>query len=326
MRLDRFIRWRIPRLSRTRAQQIVRACAFRADGSRRRAAELVRGGEVVLLVRRRFAEPEVPLEFRILMSDDSIVAVDKPAGLPVHPSATYHRNTLSWLLRQRFPDGAPRIAHRLDRETSGVVLCGRHPQSERALKIAFERRLVRKRYVAIVRGVVQLDSGVIDLPVVRSAGGLHLLMQACVAGGGRPALTRYRVLARSLRHTLLQLEPQTGRQHQLRVHLSALGHPILGDKLYGPEGEGPFLEYIETGMTPSLEARLGHHRQALHAQTLRFSHPSQGDLVSVSAPLAADLGRLWRSLSPPSLPPPALESDSSSHRARESGYEGLELA
>ncbi|MDH5671650.1 MAG: RluA family pseudouridine synthase [Myxococcales bacterium] len=298
LRLDRFIQQRIPRLSRTRAQRIVRACAHRADGSRRRPSEIVREGEVVLLVRQRFEEPEVPLEFGVLFDDGEVLAVDKPPGLPMHPTATYHKNTLTYRLRERYGehgDFVPSIAHRLDRETSGVVLCGRSRQAERGLKMAFESHRVQKTYLAIVRGEVDDALTRIELPMAPVRDGLHVLMEIAEADG-LPAQTELRVRERRAGHSLVELWPRTGRQHQLRVHLSAVGHSIVGDKLYGPEREAPFLEQIETGLTPELVARLGHPRQALHAHEVRFEHPIDGRSTSVSAPLPADLVQLWAAL------------------------------
>ncbi|MGB8332609.1 MAG: RluA family pseudouridine synthase [Polyangiales bacterium] len=312
-RLDQFIQHRIPRLSRTRAQEVVRACAYRADGTRRRASERVRAGETVVLVRPAFEEAGVPLQFDVLYEDDAVLAVDKPAGLPVHPSASYHKNTLTYLLRQRFGEDAPQIAHRLDRETSGLLLCGRTRAAERELKIAFENRRVRKRYLAIVRGVMPDEDGSIDLSMDRAKEGLHLLMEVSPEGEGYPAVTRYQVVARRDDATLVSLSPESGRQHQLRVHLSAIGFPIIGDKLYGPEGIDPFLEYIETGMTDALRRRLGHERHALHAYELQFTHPSSLESMTLRAPLAEDLRRLWgepidEAAFPPIGPPRASET------------------
>ncbi len=294
LRLDRFVQNRIPRLSRTRATAIVRACAYHEDGRRRRASERVREGEVVLLVRPRFEEPEAPTAFDVIYEDEAMVVVDKPAGLPVHPSASYHRNTLTFLLRERYPEQTPHLAHRLDRETSGVLVCARTLEDERHLKKAFERRQVKKTYLAIVRGSLERDEGRIDLPLGRPDEGLHLLME--VRADGAPSRTRYRVVARAPEHTLVALAPETGRQHQLRVHLAALGHPIVGDKLYGPEGPQPFLDYIEEGMTPEIAARLGHERQALHAHQLTLEHPRTHEDFEMVAPLAPDLVALWERL------------------------------
>jgi 23S rRNA pseudouridine1911/1915/1917 synthase len=293
-RLDRFIQHRIPRLSRTRAQEVVKACAYRVDGTRRRASERVRAGETVILVRPAFEEPNVPLYFDVLHEDDAILAIDKPAGLPVHPSATYHKGTLTYLLRERYGEDAPQIAHRLDRETSGLILCGRTRAAERALKIDFENRRVSKRYLAIVRGEMPDETGRIELPMDRAKEGLHILMEVTPKGEGYPSVTRYRVLARREGATLVALAPESGRQHQLRVHLAALGFPIIGDKLYGPEGAQPFLDYIETGLTDALQARLGHARQALHAYELHFTHPATGEPTTLRAPLSDDLVALWK--------------------------------
>jgi 23S rRNA pseudouridine1911/1915/1917 synthase len=296
LRLDRFVQHRIPRLSRTRAQEIVRACAIRADGAKRRPGDIVRAGETVFLVRERFDEPETPQTFGVIHEDESVLVVDKPAGLPMHPSATYHKHTLSYMLRQHYAalDFIPRIAHRLDRETSGIVLCGKTAHAERVLKRAFAAHTMQKTYLAIVRGELAQESGEVALPMASVREGLHVLMEVRELDG-LPAVTSYRVLARAIGHTLLELSPRSGRQHQLRLHLSAIGHSIVGDKLYGPEREAPFLEYIETGLTADLEQRLGLARQALHAYSLVFAHPETGVACEVRAPLPADMEALWRS-------------------------------
>ncbi len=300
LRLDRFIQTRIPRLSRTRAQAIVREAGRRADGTRRRPSDIVREGETVLLVRAGFTEPDAPTEYGLLYEDDALFVLDKPAGLPVHPTATYHRNTLTYVLRARYGDRTPRIAHRLDRETSGVLACAKTIDDERVLKNAFEGRRVRKSYLAIVRGALAAERGDITLPISPVREGLHLLMEIRDDGSeGARAETGYEVVARGPAHTLVALHPRTGRQHQLRVHLSAIGHPIVGDKLYGPEREAVFYEHIETGMTPELLARLGHERHALHAHRLGFDHPRTGLPIAFEAPLAPDLVALWRGLCAP---------------------------
>ena len=296
MRLDLFIQTRIPRLSRTRAQRIVKACGYREDGVKSRASDLVRTGETVYLVRPPFEEPSAERELPIVYEDEAMLAINKPPGLPVHPSASYHRNTVSFILQERYGyDAAPRIAHRLDRETSGLLLCARTLTHERLLKAAFENRHMQKTYLAIMRGEMRDDAGTIALSMARPERGLHILME--VRGDGLAAVTDYQVRARVPGHTLVELFPRTGRQHQLRVHLSAIGHSIVGDKLYGPEREQPFLEVIDRGgLTPELIARLGHPRHALHAHRLTFAHPLTGRELTLEAPLSPDLMQLWEAL------------------------------
>ena len=296
MRLDLFIQTRIPRLSRTRAQSIVKACGYREDGKKCRASDLVRAGETIYLVRPPFEEPAAERELPLIYEDEAVYAINKPPGLPVHPSASYHRNTVSFILQERYGyEAAPRIAHRLDRETSGLLLCAKGAEHERKIKYAFETRAMQKTYLAIVRGEMASDTGTVDLPLGRPPQGLHVLME--VQKHGLPAVTEYRVRARAPGHSLVELFPHTGRQHQLRVHLSALGHSIVGDKLYGPEREAPFLETIDRGgLTPELIERLGHPRHALHAFKLSLTHPVTGSALTLEAKPSPDLCLLWKNL------------------------------
>lgn len=309
-RLDRFLEWAIPRLSRERARLIIDKCATDASGRRRAPFERVRAKETVLIVRERFVEPEAPRTFEVLYEDDAMLVLDKPAGLPVHPSATFHKNTLTAVLRERYPENTPHLAHRLDKETSGIVVCGRPGSDDATLKKQFELRQIEKAYLAIVRGVVEADEGRIALRIGRRIKkdapsvhnelsgpeapraildtAEHLMMD--VREDGQEAVTQFRVLERAGDRTLVKLWPETGRQHQLRVHLSAIGHPILGDKLYGPDKESAFVEIVEAGgMSDAMRARLGHDRHALHAAELTLSHPRTGERMTFVAPLPPDL-------------------------------------
>ena len=303
-RLDRFLSWRIPRLTRSRATEIITACCVLPDGTRRVPTERVWAGETVMLVREKFVEPDAPREFAILYEDDAIVAIDKPPGLPVHPSATYHHNTLTSLLTRRFTIAGgpppPQIAHRLDKETSGIVVCTRPGPDDAHVKHQFATRGVQKEYLAIVRGSMTSDEGEIDRPMRPATVGLHNMMETCEPGSEGPALearTRYRVIERKPSATLVHLFPETGRQHQLRVHLASIGFPIVGDKLYGPEREAIFLEIIERGgLDDDLRARLGHVRHALHACSVTFRHPRTGELLQITSPLPQDLVELWARL------------------------------
>lgn len=283
-RLDRYVCRRIPRLSRNRIQRILRNEATFKGRSEPRPATRVRAGDEILLRRPLPAEPSVPRTFRVIHEDEDLLALDKPAGLPVHATARYHKNTLTQLLRERYGGAYAVIAHRLDRETSGVLLCGRSFEASRRLKTAFERRRVEKRYLAIVHGAMA-SQGVVDLPLRISNGPVRIRMD--VAEDGAPSRTRWRARESFGAFTLVEAAPETGRQHQIRAHLSAIGHPIVGDKLY-PDPT-PFLEFIEAGMTDALEEKLLLPRHALHAASLSFPHPADGRPMVLESELPQDL-------------------------------------
>jgi tRNA pseudouridine32 synthase/23S rRNA pseudouridine746 synthase len=204
---------------------------------------------------------------RILYEDDRIVVLGKPAGLLSVPGiGPDNQDCLARVVQQRRP-GA-RVVHRLDRETSGVIVMALDADAHRDLGRQFERRSVAKRYAAVVAGRVGPDTGTIDLPLRKdmdppTPAPRHIVDHV----HGRPALTRYAVLRRDADRTRMELRPVTGRSHQLRVHLSAIGHPILGDDLYAP---------------PDVVARSD--RLLLHAETLRIRHPGTGQVMTFEAP------------------------------------------
>ncbi|HEY2904092.1 MAG TPA: RluA family pseudouridine synthase [Polyangia bacterium] len=285
-RLDHFLKRRIGRLSRTRIQSIITTQVSLSDGRRARPALAVHAGDVVLLNRPAPVEPPVPRYFGVLFEDEDVLVIDKPAGLPMHTTAKFWKNTLVALLRERYPAEKMEIAHRLDRETSGVLLVARHHRAASWLKRAFARRAVAKSYLALVKGQ-PADDGIIDQPIRLLDSPTHLMMGA--APDGLPAVTRFRVLQRLPGHALCEAIPETGRQHQIRVHLAGIGHPIVGDKLYGA-GERLFMRACDEGVTPELlEAFDGLPRHALHAHRLTFPHPTTREPMTVESPLAADL-------------------------------------
>jgi 23S rRNA pseudouridine1911/1915/1917 synthase len=246
-------------------------------------------------------EPDVPREVAVLAADESFYALDKPAGLPMHPTARYHYATLTAVLRERFPDEKLQVCHRLDRETSGVLLVARTRAAGPALKIAFARRRVKKSYLAIVHGHLD-EERAIDLPLGLAGGAVRIKMAVRpVEEGGLPARTRV-VPRRALAgYTLVEAFPETGRQHQIRAHLDAIGFPIAGDKLYpderrfidwlGPHRRmgGPEALLVEREEDDPPPADLPLPRHALHAASLEFPHPVTGETVSVRSPLPADL-------------------------------------
>jgi 23S rRNA pseudouridine1911/1915/1917 synthase len=294
-RLDHFLKRRIGRLSRTKIQFIIREQISFADGRRARPSSAVRAGEMIILRRPAPVEPEVPRTFSILFEDDTIIAIDKPAGLPMHTTAKFWKNTLAALLRERYPDEPVQIAHRIDRETSGVLLVARTREAASFLTLAFARRQVSKTYLALVKGAPP-DEGVIDQPLALLDTKSRVMMGAAAAGRGLHAVTRFRVVRRFAAHALVEASPETGRQHQIRVHLAGLGHPLVGDKLYGAS-EALFMRACDEGVTPELlEAFDGLPRHALHAHRLSFPHPRTRAPLTVESPLAADLVDYMREL------------------------------
>ena len=193
----------------------------------------------------------------VLHADDHCVVVDKPAGLPAVPGRPQALHDCAWSRVQALYADA-RVVHRLDMATSGLLLFARGEAAQRALSRAFEERRVHKRYVAVVEGEMSATEGEIDLPI-----GAHWPdrpRRHVARQGGQAALTRYRVFSVGGGHTRVELEPVTGRTHQLRVHLAAIGHPILGDALYAPP------------LTQAAAPRL-----MLHARLLAFPHPGTGE-------------------------------------------------
>jgi 23S rRNA pseudouridine1911/1915/1917 synthase len=290
-RLDHFLKSRIRRLSRTKIRAIIEHQVRLQDGRQPRPSLGVRQGEVVLIERPAPVEPPVPRTFSVLAEDDTFLAIDKPAGLPIHTTAKYYKNTLTAVLRERYPGEALQVCHRLDRETSGVLLVARGPAAGSFLKQAFARRLVSKNYLALCHGSPADDAGTIDLPLKLLDTRTRILMGVARPddSAGLRAITRWQVQRRFAAHALLAAAPETGRQHQIRVHLAAIGHPIAGDKLYRAS-EQHFIAFCDGGLTPELlEAFDGLPRQALHAHRLTFPHPVSRTPVTVEAPLPPDL-------------------------------------
>lgn len=298
-RLDRFIHARIIRLSRTRIRHIIERGQVRgARGPILRPAHRVRAGEVVTVMRPAPPEPPVVLDYGVVHQDPDLMVLDKPAGLPVHPSARYHRHTLTAVLRARLGVGHGwEMAHRLDRETSGLMAFGRRGGSGSVLKRSFQHREVDKEYLALVHGRLVAPS-TIEVPLGAALGSeIRVKMgPRALAEGGLPACTEVEPLAhgtfRGEPITLVRARPRTGRQHQIRVHLSLVGHGIVGDKLYGIE-EAWFLELVEGGRPMAeIGEHLGLWRHALHAARLELPHPHDGRRVSFGAPWPAELAAI----------------------------------
>ena len=251
----------------------------------RRRSLVVRPGQELRVerdeAREAALEPDPSVVFTVVHADDDVFVVDKPAGLVVHPGAGHPRGTLvNGLLARDAGLGAlaeatgtdpkrPGIVHRLDRGTSGLLVVARSPRAYHSLVAQLQARSIRRRYVALVHGSVEGASGVVEAPIGRSP---TAPTKMAVTRSGRPAVTRYRVerrLASPFESTLLSVELETGRTHQIRVHLAAIGNPVVGDELYG-RSEPP-------------------GRPFLHAAELSFDHPGSGKRVTWSSELPEDL-------------------------------------
>lgn len=280
-----FLGERLPAYSRSRIQQWVKAGRVQVNGARERCSCRLRGGELVEVEPAELpplkAVPE-DLPLKILYEDADVVAVDKPAGMVVHAGAGCRSGTLVNALLHHF--GAlsqaggelrPGIVHRLDRHTSGVLLAARHDAAHRRLAEQFATRQVEKVYLALVHGNVKEDQGRIEKPIARDR--LRRVRMTARLAYGRAAVSEYRVLRRFAVFTLLEVRIRTGRTHQIRAHFSSLGHPVVGDRLYGAPARIPD--------RPPLD------RFFLHAHRIRFFQPSTGLPVTVESPLPPELVR-----------------------------------
>lgn len=283
-RLDMLLLGRHPEFSRTAIQRFIAAGAATVNGEPGKPGLRLEPDDIV-----EYALPEPDTEastpqpeemkLEILHEDGDVLVLNKPAGIAVHPGAGSETGTLVAGLLFREPEafalvgedpGRPGIVHRLDKDTSGVLVVARTPQAHAALKKSFQERAVDKIYLAIARGHFKEPSGAIEAPIGRDPKNRQ---RFAVLATGKEALTKYRVVAEEKGMSLLQVRLYTGRTHQIRVHLSHIGHPVLGDRLYGgPSNSPPFHA----------------HRQMLHAWKIAFPHPSTGEQMVFTAPTPDD--------------------------------------
>lgn len=293
-RLDQVLVRLLPDYSRSRLQEWVRAGRVTVDGAPATPSARLRGGEQV-----RVSPAEEPAEggpvaeaiaLDIVHEDADLLVVSKPAGLVVHPGAGNPAGTLMNALLHHDPALAqvPRagIVHRLDKDTTGLLLVARTLPAHKQLVEQLAERAIHREYLALVQGPL-ISGGTVDDPI-----GRHRTdrTRMAIASGGREAVTHYRIAQRFARHTLLRVLLETGRTHQIRVHLASIGHAVVGDPTYGrlrlPQGASPQL----------VAALTGFRRQALHAGRLELSHPRDGRLLELEAPLPADFAALLAAL------------------------------
>jgi 23S rRNA pseudouridine1911/1915/1917 synthase len=282
-RLDAFLHEKLPEFSRSLLQLWIREDRVQVDGNSARPSYILRGAESISVSPAarpplRAKPEELPL--RILYEDPDVVVVDKPAGMVVHAGAGHASGTLVNALLHHFGslssaggDLRPGIVHRLDRETSGVLAVARNDKAHQLLAAQFHDRKVEKTYLALVHGRMKQAQGLINSPISRDP--VRRTRMTTKIASGRAAITEYRVIEELWHFSYLEVRIGTGRTHQIRVHLSSLHHPIVGDRLYGAPARIAGL--------PALE------RFFLHAHRLRFALPSSGQLIAVESPLAPEL-------------------------------------
>jgi len=317
-RLDRVLAARGFLPTRSRIAALVRGGHVTVDGVTRKASFAVPAGALVEVevppAEMPTVEPEaIPLE--VLFEDDALIAINKPAGMAAHPAPGSRSGTLvaallaHWNLGRDWPDPQrPGIVHRLDKDTTGVMIVAKTPQAMHALALQFARRGVVKAYQAIVHGCPRPRAGTIELAIGRDPVD-RKRMQARV-GQKRAALTRYEVVAAygaegridvapragvaasrgAAIASVVHLVPETGRTHQIRVHLASIGHPVVGDRVYGGVRHSP------GGRCGAAELVASFPRHALHAEMLRFRHPVGGRWIEIHAPLAPDMRGLLDAL------------------------------
>jgi 23S rRNA pseudouridine1911/1915/1917 synthase len=291
LRLDRFVSAHSTELSRTRVQELIEAGLVLLNGKPAKDSQKVRAGDAVEVTptprpAMKAEAEQIPLD--ILYEDDDLIAVNKAAGMTVHAGAGNSRGTLVNALLGRgqalSQDGdplRPGIVHRIDKETSGILLVAKNDYAHAKLAESFRERTIHKTYLALVHGILPEESGRIELPIARDPVRRNRMTAKRTASlpNARAARTDWRVLARIDSTTLVKVQLHTGRTHQIRVHFSALRHPVVGDTLYGASGQ---LLVGSVSLPP-----LG--RNFLHAARLGFQQPRSGRMIQLTAPLPAEL-------------------------------------
>ena len=296
-RLDAYLAAKIPDWSRARLQRLIDDEDVLVNAKPAKPSYKLRVSdeievELIASPSTSFTAEDIPLE--IIYEDDAIAVVNKPAGLVVHPAAGIHSGTLANALAfhfQQLPSSRevarPGIVHRLDRDTSGLIVIAKTESALEKLADQFRDRTVFKSYVALVHGRVETETAKIDQPLARDPGNRTRM---AVVKGGRQSISIVRVKRRYQRFTLLDVELKTGRTHQIRVHLSWLKHPVVGDDTYGGGRDNSVQD-------PRLRARIRNlGRQFLHAEKLGFLHPSTQAPLQFTAPLPPELAELLNDL------------------------------
>ncbi|MBI3541749.1 MAG: RluA family pseudouridine synthase [Deltaproteobacteria bacterium] len=309
-RADNYLRAVYKHFSRNKLQNLIDEGRIQMPSKRLKASTTLRPGDEIKVLTEQTEEPPVDLNFGTLYEDDHVLVIDKPGNLPVHPAGKFLFNTLLMRLRQTRGRNY-HLIHRLDRETSGVLLLAKDPETAGQLVKQFRERRTEKRYWAVCEGHPLEDAFTVDADIGSAINSeIRLKMQAFPKGTSEmDALTHFKTLARAPRGvSLIDCKLETGRQHQIRVHLAYKGHPVVGDKLYGA-GDQAFLDHIhraqwvkkkliekgiwaETPDEDEVSAETGGSRQALHSRYLKFWYERRDCWLEVESPLPKDMEAL----------------------------------
>lgn len=297
-RLDVFLAAKLPELTRSRIKALLEEGRVKVNGAPAKAGLKLKGAEEVTIsvpgATPSGVEPE-DIRLDVLYDDDDVVVVNKRADMAVHPGAGRSTGTLVNALlgmgRPLAPTGGPLrpgIVHRLDKDTTGVLVVARNDKSYQGLCGQFKARSSSRRYLALVWGQMRTEEGTIDIAIGRDS--VHRKKISTKARKKREAVTRYKVIKRLPLTSLVELKLETGRTHQIRVHLSEIKHPVVGDQVYGKRAVPPLMPKEAAEVLKTI------NRQMLHAATLGFAHPATGQWMEFSAPLPDDMQSLIDSL------------------------------
>ena len=286
-RLDAYITSIDSEITRTAAQRLIEQGNILVNGEKKKTAYKVSNGDIITIEKEEPKEIElkaqnIPID--IIYEDDDIIVVNKPKGMVVHPANGNPDGTLVNAIMAICKDSLsgiggeirPGIVHRLDKDTTGVLVIAKNNYAHQNIAKQIQDRTTKKIYIALVKGKINEDNGVIELPIGRDPTDRKKM---AVVKGGKPALTKFKVLRRYEGYTLLEIELKTGRTHQIRVHMSHIGHPVVGDSVYS-NGKNPF------GVTS----------QMLHAHVLGFVHPTKGEYMEFIAPLPEEFDEILKKL------------------------------
>jgi 23S rRNA pseudouridine1911/1915/1917 synthase len=314
IRLDHFLKEHYKRRSRESLKRAIAEGAIwisRTQGAHltagklKASSQLVPGDEVLVRSDRK-KEPPVNFDYKVIFEDDVLFVIDKPPNLPVHPSGRFFFHTLLIHLKTQAATRALTkpleadelfyLAHRIDKETSGILVLTKTSESCASIVSQFAQRKTEKTYLAIVKGETP-ETFEVDQPMARSKRSRVALKMDCMTEeeGGQVASTKFKRIDRAGAYSLIECYPKTGRQHQIRVHATHAGFPLVGDKLYGVDEDFALMFYERDRLTPEAEARLIIPRHALHAHKLKITHPTTGEPMEFVSPLREDLAEFFES-------------------------------